>query len=128
MVKITKQEKQGHLLNFAMEAAQFINSLVNMNDKDNEELYEFENNKEYWIIEKSFFSDDDKRIELSINKSNIKYNATEQPEGSRVYESSYVYVENENKQYTTGLDGAVDKKDGIIINELSFQGYSVNIY
>ena len=63
-------------------------------------------------------------IELRIKRDNNVYNNKKR--GVSIDESCWVYIENTNIDYSTMKDAAIGKKDGKIINGLSYITYRIS--
>ena len=128
-MRITKEQKKYYLSLFANECKNYIENLVNLNDEENEEMHSFvDQYNNHWIIKKNLLGEAPKLIELRIQFSNYGNNIKSQQKGNRIDQASWVYLKGKNFSYKTGKDLAVGKNDGLIIDNLSFQGYTISCF
>jgi len=101
---------------FFIECNRFIRLYVNITTNLNES-YEFTHNQHYWNIYKKYVMD---TLEIVVIKKN--YSNGHPPINQRTLERCYVYIVGTNIDFTTSIDGM---DEGYIINNLSFQNYSM---
>lgn len=129
MVRLTKEEKRVKMENFLNEAEEEIKSMVNINDDENAEIYNYIKGDYNWMINKKILKSDTKGKENLIEiivKRNDNINGINK-RGETIEESSWVYIENKNLS-GYGDDYAIGRKDSKIKNGLSYQNYRLSRY
>ena len=106
-------------MNFCTEAEKYINEMVHLNDIQNSETYEFTKDGFQWRIYKTIIGEN--FIEMNIRKMNYSpNNIKEQPKGNRIYERSFCYINDVNRN-------CIRKWNNHIIGNLFFDDYNINI-
>lgn len=116
--------------NFIIVAEEELNRIVNINDDENEEKYEYmkdgyncEINK---IILKSHEEGKENLVEMRVKRNDNVYRNNKK--GKTLEESCWVYIENKNCVLSSGKDYAKGRKDSKIKNGLSYQNYRLSRY
>ena len=116
-------EKYRRIKTFAEDASIKINNILSFDDANNpdKETYDFYDGEYHWHVYKHYLNcyDYEPLLEINISRQNYK-KLNEQIKGNRIYEKSFVYLKNANKN-SDGVDASI--KNGIILDNLSFQDY-----
>jgi hypothetical protein len=121
---VNKEMRQLYKIAFAEEAAENILKLINFDDIKTKEEHNIFINNYYWHIYKTFFGEN--LIEINISRKNY-ITLKDKPKGNRIYERAFVYLLDTNKDRYTRKDAALNRPDGYIIEQLSFQNYRIEI-